>query len=351
MSLDRPTIYEIKTDIENDFGSLFSFPTPLLPNSIAKSIAAIMTGATHMQYGYIDQLAKNALITTATTKYLDQWGSIWAVVRNPASYAKGEVELTGVPFSICPADTEFMREDGVVYTTDNLISIGAGGTALTDITCVDAGETGNMDADTELTIVVSIPTLTDIAVVQEDVNSGAKEETDEALRARILNRVQETPQGGNKNDFEQWALTIDGVTRAFVFENPNGAGTVGVTFVLDNESSIIPDSAKVDEVTDYIEERRPLTCQVNVYAPVLKTQDLEIDLFPNTVEVQQEVEAEIEDLFLREGGAGEVIKITELNAAISTAIGEKDHNLHLTGDIGVTQDEVIELGTITWSDM
>lgn len=56
-------------------------------------------------------------------------------------------------------------------------------------------------------------------------------ETDAALLNRLLNRIRKPPAGGNKNDYEQWALSIDNVAAAYCYPIPSGPGTVDLVIL------------------------------------------------------------------------------------------------------------------------
>ena len=137
-----------------------------------------------------------------------------------------------------------------------------------------------------------------------------------------------------------------------------------VSFVEDDDDPITPDSAKITEVEDYIEPRRPVTANVNVFAPVLLPIDLTIQLKPNTTAVQEAVRAELEDMILRNaalngayGGPGVTldgkILLSRIDEAISIAVGEQDHvvteiNEDSPADIQPDTGELAVLGDITW---
>jgi len=70
-------------------------------------------------------------------------------------------------------------------------------------------------------------------------------ETDESLLSRVLTAIRKPPAGGNVNDYEQWALSIDNVAAAYCFPIPSGPGTVDVV-ILANE-----DTTGSEVPTDY----------------------------------------------------------------------------------------------------
>jgi uncharacterized phage protein gp47/JayE len=62
--------------------------------------------------------------------------------------------------------------------------------------------------------------------------------------ARLLNRLRRPPAGGNDNDYEQWALKITNVTKAYCYPLAQGLGTVDLLILADKivTSSEVPSS-------------------------------------------------------------------------------------------------------------
>ena len=65
------------------------------------------------------------------------------------------------------------------------------------------------------------------------MTGGTDTETDEQLRARILQRIQNPPMGGSAADYVAWALAVPGVTRAWAAPE-QGIGTITVRFLMDD---------------------------------------------------------------------------------------------------------------------
>jgi len=186
------------------------------------------------------------------------------------------------------------------------------------------------------------------------LSGGADVETDDALRARLLDRIQQPPQGGAAADYIAWALAVPGVTRAWVYPGELGDGTVTVRFVRDNDGSgaaIIPDATEVATVQAYIDARRPVTAKVTVVALVAVPINFTITgLTPGTTAVQAAVSAELQDLLLREATPGGTILLSHMRAAISAAAGETDYALTSpTANVVSTTGNMSTMGTITWA--
>lgn len=354
MAFDRPTLTEIIDRITADFVSRLNLTGALLRNSVVRVLSRVYAGAVHGLYGYLDFLSRQLIPDTAEDEYLQAWADTWGISRQPATYASGPVVFTGTDSSVIPAGSVLQASDGSEYETQADATI-TGGTVTATVEAQAAGAAGNLSAGVTLSLVSPISGVDNSATVDTGgITGGTDIESDESLRARLLARIQQPPQGGAAHDYENWALEVVGVTRAFVFPLRYGLGTVGVTFVLDGEASIIPDAGKVAEVQDYIDERRPVTADVTVFAPVEVQLDMTIKLEPNTAAVQAAVTAEIADLIRRESEPDGFLYVSQLDEAISIAQGEIDHEIVSTspaeasGRIQAGTDGLITLGTLTF---
>jgi uncharacterized phage protein gp47/JayE len=227
------------------------------------------------------------------------------------------------------------------------------GEAIVKVTAKTSGTIGNLETGEELELINPVAGIDSIAsVLITNQISGVDEENDEELRERVLDRIQNPPQGGAKTDYEAWAREVPGVTRAWAYPTWMGPGSVGVTFVTDNDQSgIIPSGAKVLEVQNYIDspERKPATATVYVFAPVEKVIDFTISLDPDTPEIRAAVSEELAALLFREGFPNGKIRLSQVREAVSGAAGEIDNTVSVpSSDVLIAENEVAVLGDITW---
>jgi uncharacterized phage protein gp47/JayE len=153
------------------------------------------------------------------------------------------------------------------------------------------------------------------------------EEGDEALRSRLIKTIQSPPHGGNRADYEMWALEAHaGVKNALCTPTYAGLGSVGVAIWGDAENPVLPD-VTVKEVYEYILKMAPVTAGpgLYVYAPTILPINFVIRLIPDSPEVRDAVVAELKDKFAAEGRPGTAIPLTHLAEAVSLAAGEWDH--------------------------
>ncbi|WP_230478800.1 baseplate J/gp47 family protein [Kingella kingae] len=77
------------------------------------------------------------------------------------------------------------------------------------------------------------------AGVQSDcvitAQGGTDAESDASLLARLLERLRRPPAGGNQYDYKNWALSVDGVSSAYVYPLRRGLGTVDIAITSGND--------------------------------------------------------------------------------------------------------------------
>lgn len=352
MAFDRPALSTIIARIKADLEASLNLGSPALRRSNVAVFAKAFGGAAHMLHGHLDYLSKQIFVDSADTVYLDRYASIYGLSRKPADYAIGQVVFTGTDGSVIPAGTVLQRSDGIDYELDASGTV-SGGSVSVAVTCLTAGEIGNADAATALTLGSPIAGVSSTANVDGDgLTGGLETETDEALRERILARIQDPPKGGAASDYEQWAVSVEGITRAFVFAGVLGPGTVSVYVVNDEATDPIPSSGKVAEVQDYIDSVRPVTAEVTVFAPVAVPVDISVAIYGDTPEIRAAITAELAALFKRESEVGGTIIRSHISEAISGASGEIDHVLSVpASNVAVSAGEFPVLGTITFSTL
>lgn len=350
MPLTRPTLAELVTLVEQDLASRLGLGQ-LIPRGPLAAIARVMAGGLHLEFGRIDYQALQVWPDTCDTENLDRWGALLSLPRKAAVAATGTVVFAGTNGVVIAAGTLVQRADGAKFATQAAVTI-VGGAAVTTVLAEVAGADGNTPGLTLLSLASSVAgTVSTIQVGADGLQLGADQEGDSALRARLVQRLANAPGAGTVDDYERWTLEVPGVTRAWILPANQGPGTVGITFVMDEDPiDIVPSSTKVAEVQAYLDARRPEPTAVLVFAPTLLSVDFTIHVVPDTTEVRQAVSDSLVDLFLREGGPSRTIPLSHMREAISLAPGETDHTLTVpNADLVLTGAQIPILGTVTWT--
>ncbi|MCM0018495.1 MAG: baseplate J/gp47 family protein [Tagaea sp.] len=346
----RPSLSALVARAEADLAAALPESEGRLRHGVLPALIRAHAGAAFGLYGYIDDAKLDLLPDTARGAWLVRAGSLWGVARKPESSASGTVTATGTNGAVIPAATALVRADGAIYRT-LAEAIVAGGTAALSVNADIAGTSGNATAATKLRFLSPIAGIAGEAIVAAPgLAGGADPEAEDAWRARILARIQNPPQGGAQADYVTWAREVPGVTRAWVYPGELGLGTVTVRFATDGEAGPIPAPAKVIEVASYIAERRPVTAQVTVVAPIALPIAFQIAVVPSTAEVKAKVEAELRDLIARDAVPGGTILLSRMREAISVAAGETDNTLVApSASVVASIGQLATFGGIVWS--
>lgn len=350
MPFNRPTLTDLIDRARDDLDGRLEGADSRLRRSALGVLARTHAGAMHGAYGHLDYAARQLMPDTADGEHLARWASVWGVERKAAAAAAGGVALTGINGTLVDEGAVLQRGDGVEYVTTADATI-VGGVATAPIEAVAAGVAGRALAGVDLVFVSPVAGVSAQAVVAVGgVTGGLDQESDDALRVRLLDRIRSQPKGGAANDYKRWALEVPEVTRAWVYPAKNGLGTVGVAFVMDGRPDIIPEAGDVAAVEAHIGERRPVTADVEVFAPDPDALALTIALTPDTAEIRAAIAAALQDLLAREAEPGGTILISHIREAISGAAGETDHVLTVpSANFTSGAGEIAVLGAITWS--
>lgn len=347
----RPSLQNLIDRAQGDIESGLPGADARLRRSNLNVLAGLIAGVSHGLHGHMAWLADQVIPDTAEVEYLDRWATLWLdQPRKAAVAATGNVTFTGTSGTLIPAGTSMIRADGVEYTTDADATL-SGGTVTAAVTAVEAGAAGNAIAGVAVTLTTPIAGVTSAATVAGGgLAGGSDTESDDDLRARLLARLKEAPHGGASFDYVNWALEVAGVTRAWVYPQELGIGTVTVRFVRDDDASIIPDAGEVAAVQAYIDALRPVTAQLTVVAPVAVALNFTIAVTPNTAAVKAAVEAELVDLLRREAEPGGTILLSHIREAVSIAAGETNYTMTApAADVTHTTGQMATMGTITWA--
>lgn len=352
MPFSRPTLTEIVTRTEADLASRLG-TGPLLENSVLKVLARAVAGGHHLEHGHIDYVSRQVIWDTAEAEFLERWVDIWGFSRLAATFAQGQVEFSGTEGTVIPLGTKVKRADGLEFATDAAGAIAAGVASIA-CTATVAGVAWNTTAATALALSSPIAGIDAApAVGSLGLAAGADEEKDAGLLARFLTERQQPPTGGSSTDYTGWALEIAGVTRAWCLPEHQGAGTVGIPFMVDGNVDPFPDAAMVATVQAKIDLERPVTAKNSlVFAPFDAPMAVSLELLPNTPDVQASITTALEELLLREAAPGGTLLVSKIREAISTAAGELNHVLLAPlADVTPAAGELTTLGTLTFADL
>ncbi|ELL1618681.1 phage baseplate assembly protein V [Salmonella enterica] len=218
--------------------------------------------------------------------------------------------------------------------------------------------TGDVEIQKGLNVTPMANVLPD-AVATKGITGGADIESAGELLARLEYRVQYPPFGGNQYDYVRWAREVPGVTRAWCLPTWKGGGTVGVTFVQDNNDDIFPTESDVTRVDDYISGHpdpvtglivgKPDGIIVTTFALTRKPVDMEIYISPNTEAMQKAVRQSLTALFYNEASPGGAMAPSHIIRSVAGVTGLNDFDVRKPLDIQYSAaTELLVPGVITW---
>lgn len=328
MPWSTPTLKEVRSLVRDSIHGSLPGSDATVPNSVLRVLSDNQGALCFLTLEYIDWLALQLLPDTAETEWLDRHGQIWlvnsdgTVGRKNASQASGTVVFTGVGGSIIPQYSQLAGGHNLIYETTAQIVIGANAPTSGAVRAITPGSAGNLIYGSTMAFDVPPPGVDSQASVIE-MDGGTDPETDDQLRARILQRIRNPPMGGAQGDYVAWALAVPGVTRAWAAPE-QGIGTITVRFLMDDlraSDDGWPTPTDVQTVHDYINKMRPVTVKdCYVVAPIKQFLDITIaNLVPDTAEAQAEIEQSIKNMLFINAAPGQTIYAAWVSYAIMSA--------------------------------
>ena len=249
----------------------------------------------------------------------------------------------------------------VIGTPPNEIGTSATATSITasiPISSDDFGDAVNLVAGTQLTLQSPIVGVDDVLVVDFGaIGGGTNQETEESLRDRMLDRIQNPTAHFNVSAIVSKASEIAGVTRVFVQEVTPDAGQVTVFFMRDGDANPIPTGSEITKVKDNILTIKPANTTDNdviVLAPTGVVVDFTFSsITPDTATMQSAIKSNLEQFFAERSLIGVNIDEDAYRSAIFNTVDPITGGVIQTftlslpvGDVVIIAGEIGTLGNI-----
>jgi uncharacterized phage protein gp47/JayE len=351
-SFQRPTLAQIAAQITAGFQALLAGAVTALRRSNLAVTATVTAAALDGEYGYLDWIIDNALMPdTATPPYSTRWGAVKGVTPKGPVAATGSATVSGaITGTDVPLGTQLQLQPGLVFATSADATADGGGNVTAPIVAVlptpaSDGSQWNCGAGAALTMVQGIAGIPNTWASVAAITDGAPPESNAAFVARYLQLFRQPPQGGDQNDYIEWALELPAVTRAWCAPLQKGAGTVVVYFMEDvaesayggfpqgtngvatAETRDTPAAGDQLALADFLYPLRPATALVYAFAPTAVPQNFTLKYVPSGE--QSAVEAAIAALLFQEGAAaslnsagavvGGTVELSDIQAAVRAA--------------------------------
>lgn len=242
-------------------------PTDWIEGSVQRTLVELQAAGLADLEATRVAIAKSGFLDTAEGDYLDLLAlSAYDLQRKQATFARQTFRLTAAagfgPYSIQPGQLWAGNAAGLRFNNVAGGTLPLGGTLDLEFRAESPGAAYNLPPGSGNILFTPLPgvTISNITVLEAAID----QETDAQLRERCRLRWAETGFGSTRAAYESWALNATpSVTKVRVLDNnPRGQGTVDV--VLWGEGGL--GAGAVAEADAYIQQRRPLTANVQVYA-------------------------------------------------------------------------------------
>ncbi len=275
-------------EVEELYGKMlavFEEKTGFTMDDTADLAVRLYAAAAQIQslYAYSDWAMNQSFPQTATGEYLDYHAALRGITRKAGTRASGILR-----FKIDQAlEDNLPISAGTVCTTAGLVrfvtthdgEIAAGG-LYADIPAEaeSVGASGNVGAET-ITVLTRAPEGVSGVLNPRAFTGGSGAESDDDLRARVLDSFIRLPNGANAAFYELRALSHKGVDAAVVIPRMNGIGTVGVVIAAPEGE---PSQALLQQVQADLDAVREIAVDVTVLAPEIETVPVSAQLLPKT---------------------------------------------------------------------
>ena len=382
MPFKRKTLSELREENRQFMQAELESVGALLRFGNLKVLADMDAGMAHLHYAYLDYIARQSTPFTSTDEWLAGWMALKQIYRKAATAARSPAAtVTGTPGKTLSNGAVLNRDDGYQYITDDAITINTTGSATVAVTAVlpditddvtGGGASGNADAGTILTLDANAPGIDSSVTLIEPATGGANIESEEDFRLRGLLAYQNPPQGGSDTDYKSWALSVSGITRAWIRRRGMGPGTVVIYIMCDGDDKTnhgfpvgtdgvsqleewgaVKATGDQGRVADYMYPLAPVTSLNYVCSPIRREVNFDIAGIQSADStVVQAIKDAINDLFFDEGnpdGTGKIY-LSDLNRVISSVSGTTGYSLEQpAANIVLAIGELPVLGEVIFS--
>lgn len=176
---------------------------------------------------------------------------------------------------------------------------------------------------------------------------GTDDESDEALRKRILESCRISPDGANAAYFEAVAEGIDGIQSAKAYAVQNDPGSIVV--VLGGRGAA-PSQALVSQARALLSQAKPLGISMLVEPTGFTDVNVSVTIRPEDGFTFAQAKANAEEAvrsFFLELSVGEDVRLSALGKALLEADGVENYSFGAMQDVSITNSNTARLGTLT----
>ncbi len=208
-----------------------------------------------------DNILNNAFFETADDEHKEIIAKDRAnITRRSATKATGHVTITGDPGTAIPAGTQ-VSSDYLIFDVLADSEVGDSGSVIVQVQCETAGSSGNVPAGAIYEFPVTISGLNTVTNAEAFTNGYDIESIDD-FSTRYYAAIRQSAGAGTEEDYETWALEVDGVAAARCFGRTPSVGSV--TLYIMDQNHRAADADLLAAVAAHIDEVRPCPATVIV---------------------------------------------------------------------------------------
>lgn len=332
-------------EVENAYRAYFTAKE--MPVSVQKFKARALAYQINSLEAYIRYLSLQMIPITAEAEYLEFHCASKGIYRKQATAAAGPVYINVYAPTVIESGTILTRNsDNVAYKVTEQLVLEPGRQEL-KLECLKTGTVGNCPEGEILTFAKAIAGVDTTATVKL-IGAGADIETDKDLLARYLEVIRNIFHGGIDSDYVKWALSVEGVNRAWVYGCEMGAGSVTIRIMTPDG---FPDQILCAKVKAFIDTvRAPTVKRIFVVSPIAKPINPVFGgVLPDSPEMKTAIEQSLSrflDVYAVPGGE---ILLSQFNLTFLSTPGLSDGRLILPdSNIKCERGELAVLGVSTW---
>lgn len=349
-----PTLEEIRASILRDYQTYYP-NADTSEDSDAYARASSLAACAEGIYAHQKWLIKQFFPDTADTEFLEKHAGLRGLRRRNATYAAGKgATISGNSDAVIAVGLQIKTEDGRFYETTESAVISASGSTVVAVRSLATGAAQNIKTATKGSFMAA-PVGVSTDVVLNDVVGATNAESDSSLLERLLNKIRRPAAGGNKYDYKDWALEVDGVEQAYVYPLRRGLGTVDIAITADNG---VPSDDTVRRAQEYIDQERPITAKESkVVKPDVTKVNFNIQVKISGValnDIKTAIRNALTDYF-NSLIPGDDLIVSQCEAVVSDLIGVVDRrfvapNANRKADV-INKIEWFRLGEISVTEM
>lgn len=313
------------------------------------SASAVAVALSEM-YTALDDCVKLAIISRSSGEFLEERIKEFGDERKEGTAAKGTVKFTGLSGSKI-LDGTIIKNNGLTFRVIADGELNSDGILEILVEAVENGESGNVNVNTKFELDAFDSNILSIEAV-ENFTGGYDKESDEDVKERFFYFRKHQTTSGNEFHLKKWALEVEGVERAEVYENWAGKGTVKVVVFGADNTTLPADIVK--EVEENIEENRTLCADITVTSAskiaininaTVKTKNADIE------NLSEEFRENLNSYFLTSRNEINYIKILSCLATCKDVIDLEEFTVNGNKEnINITQDQVPIVETIVLTE-